>query len=147
LAPQLPRWCRWPETDATRIHSTVDNGIVTLEGSVDALWKKVHAEEIVLNLTGVLGVDNHLTVVPAKKFADQAIAEDIMAAIDRNLLINPDAVVVKVENGVATLTGAVATPAVRRAAYEAAIYTSGVVDVRDELTTLLLPFHIPTSFR
>ncbi len=77
--------------------------------------------------------DNEMGVVPTEQPIDEAIARDIEAALGRNINVNVEDVTVEVENGVVTLTGTVPTWAAWRAAYNTAIYTSGVVDIVDQL--------------
>jgi len=121
---------------AREIDVTVANGMVTLEGTVEDTWQKWRAEDLVADLSGVILVENHLTVVPTESFVDQDIAEDIESALERNLYVVADDVTVEVENGTVTLSGTVTSWAARRAAYEAALYTTGVVDVRNLLSVL-----------
>jgi osmotically-inducible protein OsmY len=126
---------RWnPDIDSSDIIISVDNGWVTLEGSVEAFWKKVRAEDIASDVTGVLGVTNKLSVVPTKDVVDEAIADDIVDALDRNTDINIEDIDVEVENGMVTLSGIVPTWTERLRAYEAALYTDGVLNIHDELT-------------
>lgn len=119
--------------DAGDISVEVDNGVATLLGSVDTYWKKQRAEEQAIDIGGVTRVVNELTVVPTKRLMDQAIADDIVAALDRNALIDTEAVDVKVENGVVTLSGTVPNWNALQGAEEAATFTSGVVDIINNL--------------
>lgn len=122
-----------PDLDAAAIDCNVDQGVVTLRGSVDAYWKKAYAEELVSRIRGVVLVSNHLGVVPSRAPIDQDIAEDIVAALDRNMLVDSSQVDVRVENGIVTLSGSVANWPARMAARNAAARTFGVVDVIDQL--------------
>jgi osmotically-inducible protein OsmY len=49
-------------TSAGRIHSTVDGGWVTLEGTVRAHQERDDAERAIRRLAGVLRVDNRILV-------------------------------------------------------------------------------------
>jgi osmotically-inducible protein OsmY len=122
-----------PNIDSTDINVIVENGWVILRGSVDALWKKARAEELVLGLSGVLGITNELAIVPTKDYADQAIAEDIESAMERNYTIDQNSVDVKVENGRVTLTGSVDSLAAFRRAQRIVQNTLGVVTVDNKL--------------
>lgn len=122
-----------PDIDSTKVDVTVAGGIATLMGTVDAYWKKFQAENDAYWVTGVVDVVNEIGVVPTDQPIDEAIARDIEAALGRNINVNVEDVTVEVENGVVTLTGTVPTWAAWRAAYNTAIYTSGVVDVVDRL--------------
>jgi len=121
------------DVDAERLRAHVDHGIVTLEGTVDALWKKLHAEEVISELTGVTAVDNKLTVVPTKDTTDEIIAESLASALKRNPMINAHAIEIRVANSVVTLTGAVPNWAAREVVYNSALHTLGVIGVDDQL--------------
>ena len=134
LWENVTRALRWnPNIDATRITINVSGGVVSLEGSVDSLWKKYHAENVASDVTGVVDVENRLAIVPARDYADEAIASDIVESLKRNALVDAETVDVRVSNGVVTLSGSVANTAAHRAARNAAFYTAGVVDLRDDL--------------
>ncbi|MBD3343385.1 MAG: BON domain-containing protein [Candidatus Lokiarchaeota archaeon] len=121
------------DIDSSTVDVSVTGGIVTLKGSVDAYWKKVKAENLISDLTGVISILNKLTIVPTKSFVDQDIAEDIISSISRNINVDVENVNVKVENGVVTLSGTVSDWSAYTATMEAARYTAGVVDINDNL--------------
>jgi osmotically-inducible protein OsmY len=123
-----------PDIEANNVETRVDRGIVTLSGSVDAFWKKLHAEELVSHERGVLGIDNKLAIVPERNFVDNDIARDIISALERNVLVSAEDVAVEVDNGDVTLRGTVPTWSARNAAYEAARYTAGVLSIRNEVS-------------
>jgi osmotically-inducible protein OsmY len=122
-----------PDINNVNIDITVVKGTVTLEGTVDDYWQKWKAEDLVSDLSGVITVENHLTVVPTEDFVDQDIAEDIEAALERNLYVESEDVTVKVENGEATLTGTLPSYYARQRAYSAAANTLGVVNVNNNI--------------
>ncbi|MFO7796270.1 MAG: BON domain-containing protein [Promethearchaeati archaeon] len=119
--------------DAKDIDVSVTAGIVTLEGSVDAYWKKSRAESIASGVSGVLDIINKLTIVPSENFIDKEIAEDIIGSISRNFNVNAEKVDVKVEKGKVTLSGSVADWTAYRGVMDAAEFTAGVVDIDDNL--------------
>jgi osmotically-inducible protein OsmY len=112
--------------------SAVD-GFVTLEGTVESYWKKVEAATEAWHVAGVMDVMNKLAVVPTAAFADEAIARDIVSALDRNISTDVDDIDVEVHNGTVTLSGTVPNRAARLAAYRAALYAAGVTDIADHL--------------
>ena len=120
--------------DARTISVSVKDGVATLEGTVDSYWEKVSADETVSHVRGVFDVVNKLSVVPAKKLTDERIAQDINAALERNVAVNADSVGIAVENGVVTLSGTVRNWGERTAAFFTALYTKGVVHVDDRLS-------------
>jgi osmotically-inducible protein OsmY len=126
---------KWsPDIDAENINVTARHGVVTLKGTIDAYWKKIRAAATVQGLTGVLGVEDKLAIVPRQTFVDKSIARDIIAAMERSSQLDAETVDVTVDNGVVTLSGTVPTWAARQAAYEAALYTPGVKDVENRMT-------------
>ncbi len=134
LWDNVDRTLRWnPNIDVTRIAIDVFDGVVSLEGTVDALWKKLHAERAASDVAGVRRVENRLAVVPTRTFSDEAIATDVVDALKRNALVDSERVDVRVANGVITLEGSVPNIAARRAARDIALRTAGAVDVRDNL--------------
>jgi len=121
------------DVDASGITVVADNGNVTLKGTVDALWKKDRAEEIASGVIGVLGVTNEIAVVPSEDVIDEAIADDIINALDRNVNVNVNNVSVRVSDGFVVLSGTVDDSFARRQAYETAANTIGVKGVASEI--------------
>lgn len=121
------------DIDAADVDVEVDAGVVTLTGSVDSYWKKQQAMEKTNSVLGVLQIFNKLTVVPSKTYIDQDIANEIMAALDRNVYVNSDTIDVEVDKGVVTLSGTVPSHHAVRTAEQTASLTAGVVDVINNL--------------
>jgi osmotically-inducible protein OsmY len=124
-----------PDIDPSRITVMVQEGWVTLKGSVDAHWKKSFIETVVALPRGVSDVESSLTVVPTKGIADQGTADEIVAALKRHALMVEDAddITVSVEEGRVTLSGTVPNASARKVAGIIASYTYGVTDVTNEL--------------
>jgi osmotically-inducible protein OsmY len=123
-----------PEIDPSRIMVMVQNRGVTLEGSVDAGWKKGYVETLIARRPGIKKVESKLSVVPTKDAADQATADDLIRALDRHPLVCGHDLVVRVEDGAVTLSGAVASREARDAAKLLASHIFGVTDVGDEIS-------------
>jgi osmotically-inducible protein OsmY len=125
-----------PAIDATSIHVAVRASVVTLKGTVASYWQKHRAGEIAEHMAGVSGVQNELKVKPdGQLMADEDIRTHIQAAIDRTLTPEQGQVRVDVSNGVVTLTGTVRDRVVRRTAEDLAVFTEGVLGIRNELKT------------
>ncbi|MBD3191840.1 MAG: BON domain-containing protein [Candidatus Heimdallarchaeota archaeon] len=122
-----------PNIDEGTLTVEVKNGHVTLEGSVDAYWKKVKAEQSVSGVIGVLDITNKLVIVPTKAVADEEIAQNIVAAIDRKISVDVESVNVKVVDGKVTLSGTVSNWDAHNEAKQAAELTEGVKDVEDQI--------------
>lgn len=123
-----------PNIDSTDIRVSVDNGWVKLTGSVDAYWKKVRCEGLALGINGVVGLTSEVAVVPTKDVSDKIIADDILAAMERNIQIDVDLIDVQVENGQVTLNGTVYSLPAFNAARRIAENTFGVLNVDNQLS-------------
>jgi osmotically-inducible protein OsmY len=123
-----------PEVDPSRIMVMVQDRRVSLEGSVDAEWKKSYVEALIARRPEVLEMESSLTVVPTRGAADHATADDLVHALDRHPLIGGHDLVVRVEDGVVTLSGSVPSDAARDAAILLAKHIFGVTGVRGEVT-------------
>jgi osmotically-inducible protein OsmY len=106
---------------------------VQLEGAVDAYWLKAYAEDVVLGLAGVASVKNELTIVPTHHWADESIADEIMAALRRRSLVEPSGVAVEVDSGRVALSGRVGSSTARQVVQELAMCTRGVREVENNL--------------
>lgn len=123
-----------PDIDETAIVVSVKDLILTLEGTVDAYWKKFLAESKVYGLHGVLGIVNKLAVVPTHRITDENIARDIVSSLDRDILVDAEEVTVEVDDGIVALMGKVPSWASKRAAELDATVTAGVIDVNNKLS-------------
>ncbi|WP_445664836.1 BON domain-containing protein [Fodinibius sp. AD559] len=121
------------DLESYKIDVDVDQGWITLEGTVNAYWEKVAAENDVSDINGVIEVSNNLGVVPTENYIDENIAEDIVNALERNVHVNADDIDVRVEDGVVTLDGTVRTMIAKNAAFDAALYTPGVVTINNRI--------------
>lgn len=125
---------RWnPDLRLQDIDISVENGWVTLEGTTDTYWKKLDAETEASSVRGVVGVTNKIAIVPTKSITDELIAEDVIDALERNVRVSVDSVDVTVSDGKVTLEGTVPTTTARNAAFNSALYTTGVLDVDNNL--------------
>jgi osmotically-inducible protein OsmY len=124
----------YPNLAQEPIDVEVADGRVALHGSVDAYWKKLRAEELAFDVSGVHEVKNMLTVVPSGTLLDRQVADDIQAAIRRTGKADPGRLTVVVEGGRVTLSGTVDDWEGYSAVHTAAKYTRGVVDLTNELT-------------
>lgn len=123
-----------PDIEADDIDVGVVSGWVTLNGTVPYLWQKQLAAEMAGSARGVLGVDNELVVVPTRAVVDQTIADDVMAALDRAAVVDPNEIDITVTDGHVILAGTVDDWATRNAVYDAARYSIGVIGVHDRMT-------------
>jgi len=88
-----------------KVRVSVTSGRVVLEGEVEAYWKRSRAESLILDIQGVVDVDNRLAVIPEIVPQDQVIATDIKSALARYQCPNQDRINVEVDHGLVTLSG------------------------------------------
>ncbi|HXZ33066.1 MAG TPA: BON domain-containing protein [Terriglobales bacterium] len=117
------------------VHSTVEDGIVTLTGSVDLYQQKVDAAKKIHKLAHVQGVHN-LIAVGGKDVADAAL----VAQLDRKLYYDRmgydnlfNYMTASVQNGVAVVSGEVRTETDRDSALALVDATPGVKDVVNDI--------------
>jgi osmotically-inducible protein OsmY len=96
-----------PSLDATDVGISVDEGVVTLRGTIATFTEKMTAEHVALRVYGVKGVANDLVVHLAGGFdrTDTEIAQAALTALRWNTSVPPDKVTVTVANGWLTLNG------------------------------------------
>jgi len=121
------------ELDLRGVDVQVEDGVLTLEGSVDAFWKRIRAQELASFIAGVRRIANSLVVVPTKDTTDQSIAGDVQAALQRSMAVDVNNINLKVENGLITLSGIVPTWSMYIAMEDTARFTAGVTGVRNLL--------------
>lgn len=102
---------RQPSLHNNEIDVIVNNGVVTLTGTVNNYLKKTEAENTAKNVTGVKDVIEKIEVKYSSLWnrkSDQEIATDAINALQWNWSEPSDIIKVKVENGWVTLDGQLA---------------------------------------
>jgi osmotically-inducible protein OsmY len=120
-----------PEVAAPDIGVEVDDGVVTLTGTVDRYVMKVAAEKAAQRVDGVRAVANDISVRTPLTHNDTDIAKAAAGALEANLAVPVGAVDVTVQNGKVTLRGEVSSYYQRIAAENAVAFLRGVRDVTD----------------
>jgi osmotically-inducible protein OsmY len=118
---------------ANSVEVHVEDGWITLSGSVDWHYERTAAEDDVRKLAGVQGVTNNIVI--NNPLGDHScIRSKIESALERHAEIEAKAIRVTVQNGnVVVLEGSVDTWDVRRAVQNAVWSTPGVTAVDDRL--------------
>lgn len=101
---------RWePMLAAHEIGVAVKNGVVTLSGQVDSYGKKLAAERVAKNVSGVkaLAEDIQIGVSPVYRKTDAEIADAVLQALKWHTAVQDERVKIKVEDGIVTLDGEV----------------------------------------
>jgi osmotically-inducible protein OsmY len=122
-----------PAIGASRVRVSVQGGVVTIEGTMDSYWQKARARDLAAGVSGVVDVADGLSVSPPHEISDEDIRNDILGTLARNTLVDTSRVNVEVGGGIVTLTGAVDDYNAYRTVYQIANYTTGVIDVRNDL--------------
>lgn len=122
-----------PTIDSSRIDVSASGGVVTLSGAVESYWQKSRAAYLAASLHGVVDVSNLLRVEPAAAQTDEDIRGDILTTLARNTFIDDRNIEVEVSGGTVTLTGTVGSYFAWSTAGDIAKFTSGVVDVHNDL--------------
>ena len=121
---------RWdPEVDPTDVGVEVDDGVVTLTGTVESFWKRWAAEQAVLRIKGVRAVANDIQVTPQGVHNDTDIAKDVAAALERNSFVPREQIKITVQDGWVTLEGVAGWWFVRDEAEQTVRRVPGVVGV------------------
>lgn len=117
------------------IHTTVENGWVTLDGSVPRFADRLTVEQTVRRLVGVCGISNRLTVVnPTPSPSPSAIRGTIELALERRAEREARKIEVDVHGNDVTLSGAVHSWGDRQAVVNAAAHAPGVRHLEDTIT-------------
>lgn len=117
------------------VRVTNRDGVIEMEGSVDAHWKIGRASRLVQGIRGVQEVVNNLAVVPTDDIADESLADRILQALRRNALVNEGRIEVKVDTGIVTLEGTVPSWMEANTAREVVSNTPGTLEIRNLLET------------
>jgi len=115
-----------------RVQVRVQDGWVTLTGSLEWNYQKNGAADAVRNLRGVRGVNNFITLAPKPASGD--VKQRIEDALRRQADVEADKIQVEVSENKVTLRGAVRALSERSAVEEAAWSAPGVHQVEDHLT-------------
>jgi NhaA family Na+:H+ antiporter len=126
---------RLMEKEIVGVTVQVDNGIVTLRGTVPTLWVKRRAIAEANKVTDAMFVLSELTVPRGE--SDARIAEAVARRVQRYVFFTIfDDVEVEVHKGIVTLTGRVTMPHKTEALLDLAEHEPGVQEARSRIQTL-----------
>lgn len=115
-----------------QILSTVSDGWVKLEGTVDSLSQRSDAEWVVVNLIGVKGVINDITVNRAKPDSE-TLRDSITAALERRADREADRLRIDIQEGEVDIYGRVHSWQERKAVLGSIAHAPGVKKINNKL--------------
>jgi osmotically-inducible protein OsmY len=118
---------REPVSDgANLIEMSVEDGVVTLDGWVSSLSLKALAGALAWWVPGSRDVINGIEIDPPQAVTDSEITEAVRLVLEKDPLLNADAIHVITRNRVVVLEGCVASPAEKEMGEMDAWYVFGV---------------------
>lgn len=125
-----------PDIDDRQIGVAVENGVVTLSGVVNSYTSKMAAEKATKKVSGVKAVAEDIEVKygDAFKKTDKEIAKAVVEALEWNISVPHNKIMVKVDDGYVYLTGEVNWDFQRSAAKRAVENLLGVKYVANNIT-------------
>lgn len=114
-----------------KVKVVVNDGWITLDGTVDWQFQRDAADRCVRYLLGVVGVTNKISIKPSAKWID--VKTKIEDAFRRNADLDARRISVVTSDGRVTLTGTVRSWSERDAAVSSAWAAPGVTRVEDDL--------------
>lgn len=116
---------------ADRIQVKVEQGWVTLTGTVDWFYQKEAARSAAGRITGVVGISNLVSLRQIPVASD--VKQRIMAAIKRSAATDAASLTVRTDGGKVTLEGRVKAWNERKIAERAAWAAPGVTSIEDNI--------------
>jgi len=123
-----------PRVVSLAVTTRVDDGMVTLRGTVSNLKAKRAAERDAVNTVGVTGVRNRLKVRPEEPVGDERLERRAAAAVTRDPYLETHEITVNVSGGTARLYGSVDSFFEKARAEDAVSAVEGVRIVDNKVT-------------
>lgn len=118
-----------PATDTWEIETSIEQGVVTLTGTVESWREKELAAQITKGVDGVIGINNNIDVNYQTDRTDNEILGDVQSALVWNNRLEDGLINVDVNDGVVDLSGTVGSLFEKNLAEEIA-RVAGVIDVK-----------------
>ncbi len=120
-----------PAADSYELNTAVNDGVVTLTGTVESWQEKQLSAAVAKGVKGVKELQNDITVSYKIERADSEIAAEVKAVLERDVWVYDLSTNVAVSDGKVTLTGIVGSAAEKTRAISDA-WTMGVTSVDAE---------------
>ncbi len=118
---------------SVNIDVSCNEGIVTLDGTVDNILAKDRAQRLTETVRGVLSVVNLIAVQPPQEKSDPEIQDAIETALLHNPATESYEVTVTVQDGVATLDGTVDSWQEKQLSAHVAKEVAGVTEIDNQI--------------
>ncbi|MFP4384250.1 MAG: BON domain-containing protein [Spirochaetia bacterium] len=122
-----------PEIQVDYLSVRKNSESITLNGFVKTPWEKERAEMIALQNPGISGVENLIVVAAVENQEDYSIAQQIGESLKRKSDVHLGKITIKIDGGEVMLTGIVPTWYDKNTIYDAAVHTSGVKSVENDI--------------
>jgi len=117
------------------IRATVQDGFVTLEGTVEWHYQRARVEAVARNIPGVRGVINHIAIQPRQP-STLEVLHDIEDALRRSAEVDARQIAVSAKDGRIHLYGKVRSWVERDQAEHAAWAAPGVTEVINDISVV-----------
>ncbi len=121
-----------PVTETYDVTSTIQNGVVTLSGTVPSWAAKDLSAWVASGVRGVRDIQNTLITEVQEQRSDNIILEEIQKRLAADVWVHEEAVLLSVKDGVVSLNGVVGSVAEKRRVVRDA-RVAGVKEVDDRL--------------
>ena len=124
-----------PKVNAAHVGVTVEDGSVTLMGSVDTYPEKWAAEDATKRVAGVrtIAQDLKVKILATHRRSDTELASAVKNALTWDVSV-PDSVTAKIENGWVSLQGTATWNDERKSAERSVRYLAGVIGVTNGIS-------------
>jgi osmotically-inducible protein OsmY len=133
IAETIARQLKWNTVVPDTVEADVQNGFVTLRGTVEWSYQRDAAERPINLVRGICRVTNLITVEPRLTLAAADLEQRVHDAIGRMADLDARSIGVAASDGTVHLQGSVHSLADRRIAEHAAASAPGVKEVKNDI--------------
>ncbi len=116
-----------------KVNVRVNDGVVSLEGSVGSYADRLAAQNTALRVIGVLDIANEIRVESVRTYTDEEIAHGVRRSLRWDSTVPDDQITSSVSDGWVTLSGVVNTLSQRSDAESAVEHLHGVKGLLNEI--------------